>query len=52
VSATVPNTKVCGPPPKQKTIYATVWYIVADEAVLMKFYASFVGVNQAEIYGM
>jgi hypothetical protein len=23
VSATVPNTKVCGPPPKQKAIYAT-----------------------------
>jgi hypothetical protein len=23
VSATVPNTQVCGPPPKQKAIYST-----------------------------
>jgi hypothetical protein len=33
-------------------MFVFIWYIVADEAVLMKFYASFVGVNQAEIYGM
>jgi hypothetical protein len=34
VSATVPNTKVCGPPPpKQKTIYATG---VDDKLLLTK----------------
>jgi hypothetical protein len=34
VSATVPNTQVCGPPPKQKAIYATAYkYNKQDEVV-------------------